>query len=90
MKLTFRQLEVFCSVAEHLSFTRASQVLFISQSTVSQHIHELEAQLNVRLFDRNRRKVALSAAGAQLQAHGRRIFSMRCCSASGSLFSSGR
>ena len=76
MSVSFRQLEVFCAVAEHLSFTRASQVLFISQSTVSQHIHELEGQLNVRLFDRNRRKVSLSAAGAQLQAHGRRIFLM--------------
>ncbi len=76
MSVSFRQLEVFCTVAEHLSFTRASQVLFISQSTVSQHVRELEDQLNVRLFDRHRRKVALSAAGLQLQEHGRRIFLM--------------
>lgn len=76
MSVSFRQLEVFCTVAEHLSFTRASQVLFISQSTVSQHVRELEEQLNVRLFDRNRRKVALSAAGRQLLEHGRRIFEM--------------
>lgn len=76
MSISFRQLEVFCAVAESLSFTRASQSLFISQSTVSQHIRELEDQLGVRLFDRNRRKVALSAAGEELLARGRGIFQM--------------
>jgi DNA-binding transcriptional LysR family regulator len=76
MSVSFRQLEVFCAVAEHLSFTRASQILFISQSTVSQHIHELEEQLKVRLFDRNRRKVELSPSGRKLLAHGQRIFQM--------------
>lgn len=76
MSISFRQLEVFCAVAERLSFTRASQTLFISQSTVSQHISELEGQLNVRLFDRTRRKVALSPAGAKLLTYGRGIFQM--------------
>ena len=41
MGINFRQLEVFRAVAEHRSFTRASHVLLISQSTVSQHIREL-------------------------------------------------
>ena len=76
MSISFRQLEVFCAVAESLSFTRASQTLFISQSTVSPHIRELEDQLTVRLFDRNRRKVALSPAGVELLARGRGIFRM--------------
>ena len=76
MSVSFRQLEVFCAVAEQLSFTRASQTLFISQSTVSQHVRELEELLAVRLFDRTRRTVALSSAGVKLLAHGRRIFQM--------------
>lgn len=76
MSISFRQLEVFCAVAESLSFTRASQSLFISQSTVSQHIAELEGQLNVRLFDRTRRKVALSPAGAKLLSYGQGIFQL--------------
>ncbi len=54
---------MFRAVAEDRSFTRARHVLLISQSTVSQHIRELEEQLQVRLFERNRRNVALSAAG---------------------------
>jgi LysR family hydrogen peroxide-inducible transcriptional activator len=39
-------------------------------------VRELEEQLKVRLFDRNRRKVELSPAGAKLLAHARRIFQM--------------
>ncbi len=76
MSINFRQLEVFRAVAEHRSFTRASHVLLISQSTVSQHIRELEEALHVRLFERNRRYVALSAAGESLVDHARRVFRM--------------
>ena len=50
MSISFRQFEIFCAVA---SFTRASQIPFISQSTVSQHsqhIGEPEAQPAVRLL----------------------------------------
>lgn len=74
MPISFRQLEVFRAVAETRSFTRASHVLFISQSTVSQHVRELEDSLKVDLFIRNRRNVALSAAGENLLEHGRNIF----------------
>ena len=66
MPINFRQLEVFRAVAETKSFTRASHLLFISQSTVSQHIRELEDSLNLKLFHRNRRSVSLSPAGESL------------------------
>lgn len=74
MPINFRQLEVFRAVAETRSFTRASHVLFISQSTVSQHIRELEDSLKVELFIRNRRTVELSPAGENLLEHSRNIF----------------
>ena len=74
MAIPFRQLEVFRAVGETASFTRASHILFISQSTVSQHIRELEDRLKVRLLDRNRRRVALTPAGAALLEHARRVF----------------
>jgi LysR family transcriptional activator of glutamate synthase operon len=74
MPINFRQLEVFRAVAETKSFTRASHVLFISQSTVSQHIRELEDSLKVELFVRNRRNVGLSPAGENLLEHSRNIF----------------
>jgi DNA-binding transcriptional LysR family regulator len=76
MPINFRQLEVFRAVAETNSFTRASHVLFISQSTVSQHIRELEQSLSVKLFNRNRRTVSLTAAGENLLEHGRQVFQM--------------
>lgn len=74
--INFRQLEVFRAVAETRSFTRASHVLFISQSTVSQHVRELEDSLRVRLFDRNRRNVSLTQAGERLLEDGRAIFQL--------------
>ena len=76
MPINFRQLEVFCAVAEAKSFTRASHVLFISQSTVSQHIRELEDSLGVKLFDRNRRNVSLTPSAENLLEHGQHIFRM--------------
>ncbi len=76
MPINFRQLEVFCAVADTRSFTRASHVLFISQSTVSQHIRDLEESLNVKLFHRNRRSVSLTPAGEGLVERGRQIFLM--------------
>ena len=76
MPINFRQLEVFRTVAESLSFTRASHALFISQSTVSQHIRELEDSLKVQLFSRNRRTVSLTPAGDSLLEYGRTIFQM--------------
>ncbi len=76
MSINFRQLEVFRAVAETNSFTRASHALFISQSTVSQHIRELETSLGVRLFNRNRRTVSMTAAGENLFEHGRQVFQM--------------
>jgi LysR family transcriptional activator of glutamate synthase operon len=76
VSINFRQLEVFRAVAEARSFTRASHVLFISQSTVSQHIRELEDSLKVALFSRNRHAVSLTPAGENLLEHGRGIFRM--------------
>lgn len=76
MPINFRQLEVFRAVAETRSFTRASHTLFISQSTVSQHIRELEDSLRVQLFSRNRRNVSLTGAGESLFEYANGIFRM--------------
>ncbi len=67
------RLKVFRCVATHLSFTRASQELFVSQPAISKHIQELEREYNVRLFDRMGSKIQLTQAGQMLLEHANRI-----------------
>ncbi len=55
--------EVFLSVAENLSFSKAADELFISQPAVTKHIKELESKLNSSLFDRKGNKIYLTKAG---------------------------
>lgn len=55
--------DVFLTVAENLSFSKASEDLFISQPAVSRHIKELESKLNIALFERKGNKIYLTKAG---------------------------
>lgn len=54
------RLKVFLSVAKNLSFTKASQELFVSQPAITKHIQELETCYQVRLFDRQGNKISLT------------------------------
>lgn len=67
------RLKVFRSVARNLSFTRASEELYISQPAVSRHIQELEAAYRVQLFERNGSRIGLTDAGRLLLGHCDRI-----------------
>ena len=55
--------EVFYQVAVHLSFSKASQLLFISQPAISKHIKFLESYYKVSLFERKRNTIILTEAG---------------------------
>jgi len=70
-----RDLRYFTAVAEELSFTRASERLYVSQPVLSKQIRMLENHLRVRLFDRDRRTVELTAAGAALLPVARELLS---------------
>src|SRR5919109_4326499 len=58
----------FEAAARHLSFTKAGEELFLTQSAVSRQIKELEDQLGVALFHRRHRALALTDAGQQFYA----------------------
>ncbi|UKJ06190.1 LysR family transcriptional regulator [Solitalea lacus] len=62
-QIELRHLNYFRMLAEELHYRKASEKLFISQSALSQQIRQLEQLLEVLLFDRTNKKVALTDAG---------------------------
>ncbi|MFJ3486478.1 LysR family transcriptional regulator [Pseudomonas sp. NPDC090202] len=63
------ELTAFIAIAEHQSFSGAARVLGVSPSALSHSMRNLEARLEMRLFNRTTRSVALTEAGEQL-LHG--------------------
>jgi len=68
MEFSSRQLRAFQLIAQHRSFTRAAEALFITTSGLSLLIRELETQLGFRLVDRTTRHVVTTAHGNELLA----------------------
>lgn len=69
--MELRQLRYFIKVAETLNFSEASKELFITQSTLSQQISQLERELDQQLFLRNSHEVSLTEAGRLLLPYAR-------------------
>jgi DNA-binding transcriptional LysR family regulator len=69
--LDTRLLRAFVAVAEELSFTRAAARLVLTQQALSAQVQQLETRLQVKLFERTTRRVALTPAGELLLAHAR-------------------
>ncbi|MDE1149838.1 MAG: LysR substrate-binding domain-containing protein [Azospirillaceae bacterium] len=71
--VSLRRLQVFLAVCETLHMARAAERLGVAQPALSQQIAALEAALGVRLFNRRKRGIDLTAAGAACRAEAERL-----------------
>lgn len=71
--MELRQIKYFLKVAELLNFSEASKALFITQSTLSQQIRQLENEFDTILFERNSHEVSLTEAGQQFMRYARKV-----------------
>lgn len=69
--MTLLQLQVFVAVCQEKSFTRAGDVLNMTQSAISQAVANLENELGVRLLVRDRQRITLTHIGERVLSHAR-------------------
>jgi len=60
-------------VAEHQNFTKAAQKTFVTQPTLSMQIQKLEEELDIQIFDRTKKPIALTEIGAKIVSQARNI-----------------
>ena len=75
--MDINQLEVFLSVAQEKSFSRAAEALHRTQPAISQGIRRLEAELGEQLFDRSSKDGTLTAAGRVLFDFAQQMMNLR-------------
>lgn len=71
--MELKQVTYFLTVAELGSFSAAADHLYISQSSLSKQIMALEKELGIELFDRSKRNIVLTEAGATFRKHAQRL-----------------
>lgn len=71
-----RRLQVFFTVAKQLSFTKAAELLFMTQPAVTFQVKQLEEHFNTRLFERSHGKISLTPAGELALDYAERILNM--------------
>lgn len=71
-----RRLRVFYTVARNLSFTKAADVLFMTQPAVTFQVKQLEEHFNARLFERSPGKISLTPAGRLVLSYAEKILAL--------------
>ena len=71
--MELKQVTYFLTVAELGSFSAAADHLYISQSSLSKQIMALEKELGIELFDRSKRNIVLTEAGATFRKHAQQL-----------------
>jgi DNA-binding transcriptional LysR family regulator len=71
------RLNIYCKVVEHRSFTKAAELTYLSQPTVSGHIKYLENYFGCKLIDRLGREAVPTKAGEILYAHALKLIALK-------------
>ncbi len=71
-----RRLQVFYTVAKQLSFTKAAELLFMTQPAVTFQVKQLEEHFNTRLFERSHGRISLTPAGELALDYAERILNL--------------
>ena len=71
MNPSIKQLKYLCAVAEYRHFSKAAVACHVTQSTLSAAIQELESQLGVKIFERNKKTVMITSLGTKLLVQAR-------------------
>lgn len=71
MNLSLKQLRYISAVADHKHFSKAAEACHVTQSTLSAAIQELESQLGVVIFERNKKNVLITPLGERLVQQAR-------------------
>ncbi len=71
-----RRLQVFHTVAKQLSFTKAAELLFMTQPAVTFQVKQLEEHFNTRLFERSHGRISLTPAGELALDYAERILNL--------------
>lgn len=75
--MDFKQLQSFVTVVQEESFTQAAIKLFISQSTISTHIRQLETALNTKLILRTTKSLQITPKGRELYEYAQNILELK-------------
>jgi LysR family transcriptional regulator, benzoate and cis,cis-muconate-responsive activator of ben and cat genes len=73
--MTINQLQNFLIVAENLNFRKSAENILIAQPALSRQVQQLEEELGAKLFDRSKRQIELTAAGAYFRKEAERLLS---------------
>lgn len=71
-----RRLQVFHTVAGVLSFTKAAEILNMTQPAVTHQVRQLEADFNTRLFDRENNRISLTHSGEEVLRYANQIIAL--------------
>ncbi len=74
--MELRHLRYFVAVADALSFTKGAQKLHLAQPSLTRQIKDLEEEIGVRLFDRARTGVSLTAEGKSFLTDAKRLLEL--------------